>query len=595
MRRTGLFFCARVCIALCLWNASPVRAGDTAASMDQTGISESVADSSVARDSTRGRTTEKGRPKQPDVLVDTTVSSDFKSDSSDSSKHLPIPGAEVTVHVKATIDVTTANEPVKNLTIQDAVSSLLENNPDLIAARLEVLSSQDKFFASFGNFEPALVGNYKYQETQRPYLIFGQTYNTYSGGIEGSLPTATKYSLNFSVSDIRYKFSDNTEKPSSFAGISVTQPLMQGLWFGRPVSDIRYAHFENEIAMQKYRSALSAKIGEVENAYWKLSYTQEKENFTIQSVETAKEILADSKWKIKAGKISQLEVVEASAGLATRLSNLADSRKEKMAAMNDLKLLMAGEKFLRDTLLFASSPLIVTVTDSSDEYKKALSAGNSDEIQPDYLQKKFESAKEHVVLESQSDQFLPELNLKGSYGYLVSLTSPDQTMQKFADPVYRMQSPTYSAEIELRIPLFSNIKGNGLMAAEKRVVQEAESNQRAIRTQIENYKFLTRKHLVDLKKTLENADIVVEYRETLLAAEIKRQKAGKSDYRKIFEIEEDLTKSKQWQLENLLDFKSTIVQLSRLNGTTLLDNNLESLVNGKPVLIKILTSPTRRR
>jgi hypothetical protein len=82
---------------------------------------------------------------------------------------------------------------------------------------------------------------------------------------------------------------------------------------------------------------------------------------------------------------------------------------------------------------------------------------------------------------------------------------------------------------------------------------------------------------------------VVSYRETLLNAEIMRQKAGKSDFRKIFEIEEDLTKSRQLEMENLLDYKSTMAELARLTGTILIDNNLETMEKGRFILNKKLT------
>jgi outer membrane protein TolC len=498
--------------------------------------------------------------------------------------------ADTSVIPRGTPAIGADSDAYVNLSLEEAADRLLENNPEVNKARLEWLASQDKYIGSFGAFEPALVGNIKSESTDRPSALLPQSQNTYTGGIEGLLPTATKYSFNFSLTDIQYRFTDNLTKPSTFAGFSVTQPLLQGLWYGKPILEVKSTRVDKEIALHKYRATLTAKMLELENAYWKLCFAQEKLGFADKSVAIAREIVDDSKLQVRAGKISPLDGVEASAGLATRLANYADAQKELRAAINDLKLLIAGRSFLHDTLIHASTPLTISASDSASDFERDTLSDDIYERQPDYLQKKCELDKERLARDNQANQCLPELNLKGTYGYLVPSATTNSAWERFLDPEYRQRSGTFSAEVELRIPIGFNLKERKLLAAEKRNVQSAEINLQALRTQIENYLAVARKRIADVHRNLRNAKIVVDYRKTLLGAEIMRQKAGKSDYRKIFEIEEDLTKSKQWAMENVIDYKSTKAEVARLTGMTMLDKKLESFKKGKPVLAKKLTT-----
>lgn len=580
-----------IIIVLCFWNTYSAQLADSVRSDDiDTQSLEIVIDSSASHNPIELSKADSTLPSLPPAITDsTTEAHPTPTDSTVTAEKIP-QKIENIVNLHVSVDVRIKPDPVIDLSIDEAIDSLLIYNPELNKARLEWLASKDKFTAAFGNFEPALFANYKLETTERPTSMLNQVQNNYSGGIEGLLPTATKYSVNFSLSDLQYRFLDNATKPSVFGGITVTQPLLQGLWFGKPVLDIKAARVEREIALHKYRSALSTKILELQNIYWKLSFAQEKLGFTIQSVEIAEEIVKDSKQLFRAGKISSLEVIEASSELASRQATCSDARKDLTSAENDLKMLIAGKNFLKDTTVHASTRLTISAEDSvNDIHNKSLSIEGVDTIQPDYLQKKYELKKEHIARDYQSNQCMPELNAKSTFGFITSANKTDVAWEKFSDPDSRRKSGTFSAEVELRIPLGLNIKERHLLLAEKRNVQSAEINLQSIRLQIDNYFLVARKRIENIQKNLQNAKVVVEYRETLLNAELVRQKAGKSNYRKIFEIEEDLTKSKQWRLENILDYKSTQAELARLTGTTLLDRKLEFFEKGKAVLEKKLT------
>lgn len=514
----------------------------------------------------------------------------------DSLPLVPSPGASIPEAapepVPDTLAVAAAADSaarIRRLTLQDAIGHLLRRNSDVAKARQAWLAAGDRAFGAWGVYEPSLVGSWNYERTGRPYLLLDQSQAVYTGGVEGFLPTATRYNVGFSFTDLSHKFLDNVQRPGAFAGVTVTQPLLQGLWFGKPWAEIMAAKSARTSALHRYRSTLSAAIGEARGSYWKLRHAQDKARFAAQSVAMARELVADSRLRFRVGKNSAVDTVEAAAGLASREMALSSARIELNAAMSELRLLLADGQDSLEAPIEATSPLSPPPRAWLDTLASTLLIDSVLLRQPDYLEKKSETAKQKVVYKSQMDQWLPELNLKGTVGYQVSGTSTDAVWDRVWDNGYRGKSNTYTAGVELRMPILLNLKERSLASAERRTLRQAEIDERSTRIQLEDYLALSRKRLISLRSNIDNAAIVVDFRRTLLNAEIRRQSAGKSDYHKIFEMEEELTKARLSETENSVEFMSTLGQLQRLAGSSLSDLGLETFEGGKPVLDESLT------
>jgi outer membrane protein TolC len=483
----------------------------------------------------------------------------------------------------------------KALTLEEAIDRLLRFNPEIAKARQAWFAANDRFRGSFGLFEPALTGSWDYQSSDRPYVLAGQRQNVYAGGVEGTLPTATKYNFGFNFTDLDNKFVENVTLPSAFTGVTVTQPILQGLWFGKPIADILAARAAQKSALHHYRSILCASLAEARSAYWKLRYAQDKAAFAGQSVEMAMEMVADSRLKFRAGKASQVDTIEAAAGLASRLAALAAARTDRNGANSELKLMLWGDGDSLEAPIEAATPLQAPGRAYLDSLAAQLDMSRIIERQPDYLEKKYETARQKVAYNAQYDQCLPELTLKGSWGYQVTGNTSALVWNRFTNDRYLFNSPTYSAGVQLRMPLGLNLKERGSLVAQGRTVRQAEIDERTTRNQLQDYVRVSLKRLQALRSNIDNAGIVVDYRLTLLNAEIKRQAVGKSDYHKIFEMEEERTKAKVSEMDNTVEFLVTQAQLQRFTGSALADLGLESFRDGTPLLDARLTGETPRK
>ena len=82
----------------------------------------------------------------------------------------------------------------------------------------------------------------------------------------------------------------------------------------------------------------------------------------------------------------------------------------------------------------------------------------------------------------------------------------------------------------------------------------------------------------------------MEYHQKELEEEFKKLAMGKSNYREIFEMEEDLREAERRQLENMRTLRVIDVRLMRASGKLLLQNGLETWKNDRLVLRDDLTA-----
>lgn len=94
----------------------------------------------------------------------------------------------------------------------------------------------------------------------------------------------------------------------------------------------------------------------------------------------------------------------------------------------------------------------------------------------------------------------------------------------------------------------------------------------------------------EIREQWRYGQIAVEYLQKELEEEFKKLAMGKSNYREIFEMEEDLREAERRQFENMRTLRIIDVRLMRATDKLLLQNGLETWKNEKPVLREDLTA-----
>jgi outer membrane protein len=483
---------------------------------------------------------------------------------------------------------------VAELTLTAFVQEVVRLNPAVQEARLQYLISRKEARAEWGTFEPELVGRYDRNKLERenttvqaseqlfnPDRYYWEENEEYGLGLEGKFFSGGSYRIGYSLKKMDNKLIKEGEEYESFFGVSGEQPLLRGLTHGAPMAGVRAAMQDRFIAFHSYRRQLMETISQAESAYWNLSFAQEAYHMSTDSVEIAKKIVEDNRERVRAGKMTELDLMEAEAELAIRIAQQASARQDLLDATTQVKLLLSDLELGEDQQFTAVDPLAPSsLEDWSREEQRQFSVKWALRAQPDYMMRWEELQREMIVWGYQKDQQLPDLNLKASYG----LRGLSDSFEESLDKVGTLDFPSWSLGVEMRIPLLGGVREKNNLEASSMKRKLAELRLAATKYEIVNSIETLIQRVATLRQRIQNAQKVVEFRKRLLDVELSRLEAGKSTPRLVYQAEDQLSEARRWELESLVQFREAFVQLAYFRGSVLLDKGLESTVGEQVVL-----------
>jgi outer membrane protein TolC len=327
------------------------------------------------------------------------------------------------------------------------------------------------------------------------------------------------------------------------------------------------AAMQSKVAFQEYRKQSMLVLSSAEVTYWRLFLLQEQLQFLEQSVTTAQTILNDSKVRLDAGQSSELDVMEAEAGLALRRSLLAEVRQKLREASNEMASLFSERLNPKQAPVHAlTKPKIQDrLPDPSKVYATAY------QLNPDYSMQIEKATREGIALDYLRNQRLPELNLRGSYGLSGLSDNPGGSWDDLATGDW----PAWMVGLELRVPVGGGTKARAEYAAARLREQETLLGLRAIETQMLNSLDSALKRIDETRVTATNYQAQVALREAVLSAALSRLEVGKIESRRVLEIEADLLETKSAEVEAMVNNRKAVVDLYFLDGSLLSRWNLD--------------------
>lgn len=487
--------------------------------------------------------------------------------------------------------VTAEDQNGLKLTLDQVVQDVVRHNPLVREARLQYLISRKEAEGEWGTFEPELVARYDRSKLERENSTlqalqllsdadFWEKNDEYGLGIEGTFLSGGTYRIGYSLNRMNNSRTEGREY-ETFLGMSGEQPLLKGLTHGAPTAGLRAARQDRFVAFHSYRKQLMETASMAESAYWNLAFAQEEHGMISNSVEIARKILEDSRERVKAGKMTELDLMEAEAELFVRLSQLADAEQKLFDGMVQLKLLLSDTQIYQDRRLIAADPIVSpTLERWNREEQRDFSLIWALRAQPDFMMRLEELQREKIVLGFQQDQRLPELNLKGSVGFNGLGDSFGKSMEKIGT----FDFPAWSVGLELRVPMLLGIRERNRLEAAILKGKLAEVRLEAMEYEIVNSIETLLLKVTTLRERVANAHKVVDFRKLMLEVELSRLEAGKSNSRLIYAAEEELTKARRWELESIAALREAMMQLAYFRGSVLLDRGFENIEGDQVVL-----------
>ena len=473
------------------------------------------------------------------------------------------------------------------LGLEEFLQLVLEHNESLQVNLLELEISRKRNLAEWGVFEPELVAAYSRVENDRQntaqqqrslgVTFFHEKNNVYDGGLEALVPTGARIRLGYNLQDLR----NNLQDPASglvvtnaarrewltFVGVTLSQPLLKNAWNSATLASIRLAALASDIAYQEYRRQMMLILSTAEASYWNLYLTQEQVRFFRESVALAEDLVRDNRARAEAGKGSDLETLQAEAGLALRKSKLSEAEqkyRETSAQLRTLMSLPAGSDTFELKAREQPNPL-------TDLPSFQLSGEKVLTHNPDYLIQQKKVAQEDVRVAYSKNQRLPQLDLKASYGLNGLGHSPSLSW----DQAQSGDFPSLSVGVEMRVPLGGGMKSRNELAAARLKKKEALLQFKDVETQVLNAVMVAVLKIKNSRETIENYRSVVRFDEDLLKTQMARLDVGKVESRKVLEVEGDLFEAKNSVLEATVQHARARLELALVEGELLEARNLD--------------------
>jgi len=302
-------------------------------------------------------------------------------------------------------------------------------------------------------------------------------------------------------------------------------------------------------------------VGSVESVYWDLYVAQERLELRRASVAAAERLLVENRERVQEGKMAEIELVEAEAGLAQRRSAASDAMQHLVEVSGRLRTLFAEPVDEPNWVLHASDvPPAAAPAAPIDEALR-----DSVALHPEYLSRLHRAEQEKVRVAYARNQRWPQVDLKASYGnnglgdsYHSSITDLEHDDHE-----------SWSVGVELRIPVLTGIRQANTVRAAQAHRREALLNLKAAEVEIANNIFTAQRKVESLKAVAANYDEVAAAGQRLLKNEQNRLTEGKTDSRRLLEVENQFADAQVASIESRGEYEKARVEFEMSSGRLL--------------------------
>lgn len=499
--------------------------------------------------------------------------------------------------------VVAASTPVhgqvrRTLSFKDAIAAALAHNNDLYLTQADTEIAADDLALASSVFAPRLVGTVRYLRENQPgnALRFAWDDRAASGSLElaGRVPTGLSYSLSLGTTVERFSSPFLTIYDPAYTTaltLSVTQPLLRGAWRPANLQPIVVASLRRDLSEQQLRVRLEQIAGEVEVAYWSLALAYKELEARESSVKLAEDQLADSTRLVRLGTISDLDVVDAQAGLGRMQQQVIRARQQVAEAEAALRRVIVGEAGWKpdDVIVPVDEPELARVSYSIDEHLEL--ARHS---RPDVIAARAELRAEQAALAVTGNDLLPELDLIATGGVIGFsgevdrnyATSGISMFDNSLDPAYAANPDlnggpgtmlrnlaaggNYTVSIGLRLELpLDNSAAQARHDRQRHVVARARVAEQAVLALIDAE---VRKSLALLQADealSRSADEAVAVNQRLLAGMRKRFAAGTVTSFDVLRVADELTRAEIDAARARVSYRISLARLATADGSLL--------------------------
>jgi outer membrane protein len=505
----------------------------------------------------------------------------------------------------ATAGPTRDNRPVVALTLDDAVKFALERNLDIAVQRLNPEINDIAYASIKSIYHPNLTSLISTQSTTNAStstisggaagapIIVGV--NNYNGGIAQSIPwgggSASVQLNNTKNTTTSLNTLFNPTYQPNWSGTYV-QPLFRNFSIDATRRQLQVTKINRDISDLQVRATITNTLSNVRNAYWDYVFAIQAVEVAQKSLDLASNLVRDNQTRVEVGTMAPIDVVQAQSEQATRRQTLVAAQATKRTTELALKrLIVAGTQDPNwsvqldptDRPDFRAEPI-----DIEAAVRRALSERTDLEIAKKNI------AANDVTLKYLVNQMRPQADVAASYG-LVGLGGSQYTYDPTATGVnrvpngsipggyldalstlFRSNYPRWTLQLNFSYPL--GVSSQEASVARARVqLNQVQAQTKQIELQVATdvtNAALTSQSAIE---SVQAAQAAREFAQKKLEAEQSKFEVGMSTNYFVVQAQRDLADAENTELRQILNYRKSLVELERLQQTTLQNLNITVL------------------
>ncbi|MBV8726402.1 MAG: TolC family protein [Candidatus Eremiobacteraeota bacterium] len=530
-------------------------------------------------------------------------------------------------------------QPFVGLRLGDAITMGLTRNNDLAVAQSNRRIAGYQIVAARGAFDVRFMvqPNYSYS-TQAPQNAFfaGPNFGPIvqqqfgvSTGINGVTPGGQQYSVTASGSRINNNTSINTFNPTypTALGFNLTQPLFRGAYDNEPKRTLQLATINAQNSTAQALLSASNVLANVEDAYWDLVAAWRDVAIQEEALREARAQAASNARLARQGVSAPIDVLQSNTQVNVFQDNVFSALQNVARLQNQLKQLILSDP--TDQLWLANLVPMSPVLQLPPEPTLADVVARALTNRPEIDQLRAARASADVNVTYAREQLKPQLDLQLGYttngfagqaipvqnipflesqiqqtitinelvafvnkqlppnkqipfivpqnqtppGYLVGGLS--QSLNNLANARF----PVYQAGLQYSIP-FGNHTAKANYAIAQEQVRQTEFNEASLIQRITAESRNALQAYRSARYRLIAARAAREASEKVLASENRRFRAGVSTTYFVLQRQLDVANNRGRELQAQTDLNKAVVELQRVTGSILRDNNLDASTIG---------------
>jgi outer membrane protein len=496
--------------------------------------------------------------------------------------------------------------PTVRLTLDEAVKLALDRNLDIAVQRLNPEISDVAIASVISFYHPALTSTVGWNSVQTPANstiggsstagtpIVRQT-GTYNAGITENMPWGGG-AFNLSLNNFRqFTTSQNSlfnpQYQATWTG-SYTQPLLRNFTIDATRQQLAVTKLNRDISDVQLRSTITNTLSNVRNAYWDYVFAVESVQVAQQSLDLANKLVQDNQTRVDVGTMAPIDVVSAQSQAATAKQALvAAQATQRTAELAVKRLIVAGTNDPNwsatidpvDRPEFRPEPV-----DLQAAVGRALSERTDIEIAKKTVQ------ENDVTLKYLGDQVKPQVDFVATYGFIglggtvlerqpgggVNAPIIGTTPGTYFDALSTLtRNPQWTAQLNISYPLFQSTQDANIARARVQLGQvqaQLKQVELQVATDVTNAVLTVQSDA----ERVQAAQAASELAQKTLEAEQSKFEVGMSTNFNVIQFQRDLATARNNELQAVLNYRKALVELARLQQTTLSSLNVTLLSTG---------------